>query len=382
MSIKERYFNIISVCILLLLLPVAGVLAQPANGNVGLRTIVIDPGHGGKDPGAPGPNSANSEKHIVLKISKLFGEKIRKEYPEMKVVYTRNTDVFPKLTDRVKTAHSHNADLFISIHCNSSANKSASGSSAHILSRKDSRNPNRDLFDENVELTKLENSVIQFEEDQSSYKEDSVEDQILNTLLFNANYDHSILLSQLIVENLACNPFHKWGKGIHQNDFLLLKKMTCPAVLVETAFLSNANERQLLISEKWQEEIAERLFKAFKDYKAIYDGSVNSSPDIEQTVPVSEPAPEKIETTDVKDTPEEYFGIQVMGLGRLLANGDKALKGLKVQPVKADDSNIYKYVYGVFATKNEAAAHLADVKKKFPEAFVVKVSNNNVTRAK
>ena len=372
MSVKERYFNKILVLVLVLLSSVANMYAQPANGNVGLRTIVIDPGHGGKDPGAPGPTSATSEKHIVLKISKLFGDKIKKEYPEMKVIYTRNTDVFPKLTDRVKTAQDHNADLFISIHCNSSKNKAASGSSAHILSRKDSRNPNRDLFDENVELTKLENSVIQFEEDQSSYKEDSIEDQILNTLLFNANYDHSILLSQLVVENLACSPFHKWGKGIHQNDFLLLKKMTCPAVLVETAFLSNANERQLLISEKWQEEIADRLFRAFKDYKAIYDGSVISS----------ESASEEKETASVQDTPNEYFGIQVMGLGRLLADGDKALKGLKVQPVKADDSNIYKYVYGVYSTKNEAVAELAEVKKKFPEAFVVKVSNNNVTRAK
>lgn len=383
MSVKERYFHKILLLVLLSVSSVVGMNAQPANGNVGLRTIVIDPGHGGKDPGAPGPNSANSEKHIVLKISKLFGDKIKKEYPEMKVVYTRNTDVFPKLTDRVKTAHDHNADLFISIHCNSSKNKAASGSSAHILSRKDSRNPNRDLFDENVELTKLENSVIQFEEDQSSYKEDSIEDQILNTLLFNANYDHSILLSQLVVENLACNPFHKWGKGIHQNDFLLLKKMTCPAVLVETAFLSNANELQLLVSEKWQEEIAERLFRAFRDYKAIYDGSVSSSDtDVQVSVPSSDPVPEKEAAANVQNTPKEYFGIQVMGLGRLLADGDKALKGLKVQPVKAEDSNIYKYVYGVYSSKNEAAAKLAEVRKKFPEAFVVKVSNNNVTRAK
>ena len=383
MSVKERYFHKILLLVLLSVSSVVCMNAQPANGNVGLRTIVIDPGHGGKDPGAPGPNSANSEKHIVLKISKLFGDKIKKEYPEMKVVYTRNTDVFPKLTDRVKTAHDHNADLFISIHCNSSKNKAASGSSAHILSRKDSRNPNRDLFDENVELTKLENSVIQFEEDQSSYKEDSIEDQILNTLLFNANYDHSILLSQLVVENLACNPFHKWGKGIHQNDFLLLKKMTCPAVLVETAFLSNANERQLLVSEKWQEEIAERLFRAFRDYKAIYDGSVSSSDtDVQVSVPSSDPIPEKEAAANVQNTPKEYFGIQVMGLGRLLADGDKALKGLKVQPVKAEDSNIYKYVYGVYSSKNEAAAKLTEIRKKFPEAFVVKVSNNNVTRAK
>ena len=381
MSNKARYFNIILAYVFLSLFSAVGLYAQPANGNVGLRTIVIDPGHGGKDPGAPGPNSANSEKHIVLKISKLFGEKIRKEYPDMKVVYTRNSDVFPKLADRVKTAHDHNADLFISIHCNSSKNKAASGSSAHILSRKDSKNPNRDLFDENVELTKLENSVIQFEDDQTSYKEDSVEDQILNSLLFNANHDHSILFSQLIVENLACNPFHKWGSGIHQNDFFLLKKMTCPAVLVETAFLSNANERQLLVSEKWHEEIAERLFKAFKAYKTVYDGSVTTS--VDNHVPaVSEKPDEPVAKPVNKEIPTEYYGIQIMGLGRLLADGDKALKGLDVHPVKADDSNIYKYIYGIYTSKSEASADLSGVRKKFPEAFVVKVTGNNVTRAK
>lgn len=378
MYIKHKYFATIF-AIMMLLAGVSEAFSQPANGNVTLRTVVIDPGHGGKDPGAPGPDSRNSEKHIVLKISKMLGEMISEEYQDVKVVYTRNSDVFPKLTDRVKTAHEHNADLFISIHCNSSKNKAASGSSAHILSRKDSRNPNRNLFDENVELTKLENSVIQFEEDQSSYTEESPEDQILNTLLFNANYDHSILFSQLVVDNLACSPFHKWGKGIHQNDFLLLKKMTCPAVLVETAFLSNSNERQLLVSEKWQKEIAGRLFKAFKEYKSIYDGSVTTTPDI--AAPAAETVQEKTEAKEIIRN-EEYYGIQIMGLGRLLDNGDKALKGLEVQPVKADDSNIYKYVYGVFGTKGEAAARLSDVRKKFPEAFVVKVSGTTVTRAK
>lgn len=378
MHIKLKYF-----CVFAAVLASFCLNAQNINSNVGLRTVVIDPGHGGKDPGAPGPDSKNCEKNIVLNISKLFGAKIKEEYPNVKVVYTRSTDVFPKLTDRVKTAHDHNADLFISIHCNSSKNKSASGSSAHILSRKDSRNPNRDLFDENVELTKLENSVIQFEEDQSSYKEDSIEDQILNTLLFSANYDHSILLSQLIVENLACNPFHKWGKGIHQNDFLLLKKMTCPAVLVETAFLSNSNERQLLVSQKWQEEIAERLFKAFKEYKAVYDGSVTTSDaSAVQEAPVKETKHVESAPTEKGGASEEYYGIQVMGLGRLLKDSDPALKGLKTQPVKADDSNIYKYVYGNFKTKDKAASELGSVRKKFPEAFVVKVSGTTVTRAK
>ena len=346
--------------------------------DVGLRTVVIDPGHGGKDPGAPGPDSKSSEKHIVLNISKLLGAKIKEAYPSVKVAYTRTGDTFPKLTDRVKIAHDNNADLFISIHCNSSVNKSASGSSAHILSRKDTKNPNRDLFDENVELTKLENSVIAFEDDQSSYKEDSAEDQILNTLLFYANYEHSVMLAQLVVEKLATKPFHKWGKGIHQNDFLLLKKMTCPAILVETAFLSNANERQLLVTTKWQEEIADRLFEAFKEYKTIYDASVGGG---EMMASVPEQVAEESKVDTAQDT-EDYYAVQIMGLARLLKNGDPALKGLEVQAVKAADSNIYKYVCGKHATKQLAMDRLAIVKKKFPDAFVVKVSGDTVTRVK
>ena len=375
MSFKVYIFSIF---LALMLFPSLHMSGQNTNGNVGLRTIVIDPGHGGKDPGAPGPDSRNSEKHIVLKISKLLGEKIRKEYPSVKVVYTRSGDTFPKLTDRVQIAHDNNADLFISIHCNSNSKKTASGSSAHILSRKDTRNPSRDLFEENLELTRLENSVIEFEDDQSTYKNFSTEDQILNNLLFHANFEYSVMLAQLIVDNLATNPFHKWGNGIHQNDFLLLKKMTCPAVLVETAFLSNQNERQLLVSEKWQEEIAERLFKAFKVYKDVYDGSVSA--------PVYEPSAPQAETAETPSSvpagSDEFYGIQIMGLGRLLADNDPALKGMKVRALKSDSSSIYKYVYGAYGSSSDASAQLAAVRKKFPEAFVVVVKGNEVSRVK
>ena len=378
MSAMSFKVYIFSIFLALMLFPSLHMSGQNTNGNVGLRTIVIDPGHGGKDPGAPGPDSRNSEKHIVLKISKLLGEKIRKEYPSVKVVYTRSGDTFPKLTDRVQIAHDNNADLFISIHCNSNSKKTASGSSAHILSRKDTRNPSRDLFEENLELTRLENSVIEFEDDQSTYKNFSTEDQILNNLLFHANFEYSVMFAQLIVDNLATNPFHKWGNGIHQNDFLLLKKMTCPAVLVETAFLSNQNERQLLVSEKWQEEIAERLFKAFKIYKEVYDGSVSA--------PVYEPSSPQAETvetsTSVQTGSDEFYGIQIMGLGRLLADNDPALKGMKVRALKSDSSSIYKYVYGAYGSSSEAAAQLAAVRKKFPEAFVVVVKGNEVSRVK
>lgn len=364
MGIKVKILTLVTI-ISAIFVPVHNVLCQNISSNVGLKTIVIDPGHGGKDPGAPGPDRKNDEKHIVLKISRLLGEKISKEYPDVRVVYTRTGDTFPKLTDRIKIAQANNADLFISIHCNANAKKTVSGSSAHILSRKDTRNPSRDLFDENLELTRLENSVIQFEDDQSSYMEDSPEDQILNSLLFHANFDHSVLFAQLIVENLACDPFHKWGKGIHQNDFHLLKKMTCPAVLVETAFISNPNERQLLVSPKWQEEIAHRLFEAFKAYKTQYDASV--SPDALAQLQDSS-----------SDSCDEYYGIQIMGLGRLLKENDPAFMGLQASPVKSEGSSIYKYIYGRYSASSDARSALAGVRKKFPQAFIVKVSGTKV----
>ncbi len=354
---------------ILLLAPMINTFGQSPH----LRTVVIDPGHGGKDSGCPGPDSKHDEKHIVLSISKLLGDKIKEAYPSVKVAYTRSGDTYPNLTDRVKIAHDHNADLFISIHCNSNKNRSASGSSAHILSRKDSKNPNRDLFDESVELTKQENSVFEFEEAQSGHS-DSAEDQILNTLLFHANFDHSVLLAQLVIENLAVKPFHKWGKGVHQNDFLLLKKMTCPAILVECAFLSNPEERQLLVSDKWQKEIADRLFKAFRQYKEIYDGSVSSGSNTDTDASSTAP--------DGKSVPESYYSVQIMGLGKLLPESDPAFKGLKVRAVKGNNSSVYKYVCGEFSTKAEAASQLSSIKKKFPQAFVVFVEGNEITVAK
>lgn len=377
MTIKLKLFSIFS-AVLSFLLAGYQTSGQNQDVNVGLRTVVIDPGHGGKDPGAPGPDRKHDEKHIVLNISRLLGEKIKEEYPSVKVVYTRNGDTFPKLTDRVQIAHQNNADLFISIHCNSNKKTSSSGTSAHILSRKDTRNPDRDLFDENLELTRLENSVIEFEDDQSTYKNFSTEDQIFNRLLFQANFEHSLMFAQLVVDNLAVKPFHKWGKGIHQNDFLLLKKMTCPAVLIETAFLSNPNERQLLVSDKWQEEIADRLFKAFVEYKTVYDASVSYS---SESADVTETAGAGASDAEVAPS-EEYFAIQIMGLGRILADSDPALKGLKTRAVKSESSAIYKYVYGSYTSKDEAAAQLPSVRKKFPEAFIVKVNGTEVSRVK
>ena len=154
------------------LLAVAGILfcpsrsaAQTPKKGLGLATVVIDPGHGGKDPGAPGQSSSTSEKHIVLAVSKLFGEKIAKAYPGVNVVYTRSTDKFIGLHDRAMVARNCNADLFISIHCNSSSNKAAKGSSVHILGQRSEKKGNTtDYFERNMSVAQRENEVIVMEE--------------------------------------------------------------------------------------------------------------------------------------------------------------------------------------------------------------------------
>ena len=178
------------------------------------------------------------------------------------------------------------------------------------------------------------NEAINYEEDKSVYVDNTPESHIMKALQFGANYNYSIMFSKLLMENLATSPFKKWGRGIHQNDFYLLKKMTCPAVLVETAFISNPDEYQLLASAKWREEIAERLFKAFKEFKKAYDESVSS--------PVNETV-DNDASTSAAESP--YYSIQVMGLGRRLSSTDPAFKGLPCAAVKVPSSNIYKYIY-------------------------------------
>ena len=262
-----------------MLLPSQHISCQNADGNVGLRTIVIDPGHGGKDPGAPGPDSRNSEKHIVLKISKLFGEKIRKAYPDVKVIYTRDSDVFIGLHERAMTARRNNADLFISVHCNSSSAKSAYGSSVHILGQRSDNSKNKtDYFERNMSVAQQENSVIILEDDYKTkyqdYDPNSPESFISHKLQWTAFYESSLLFASEVVDHLIKSPLRPRKAVIDQDIFQVLVETNMPSVLLELAFISNATEYEYLASEKGQEEIAQRLFEAFRSYKTKYDSSM------------------------------------------------------------------------------------------------------------
>lgn len=343
--------------------------AQGTAGHPGLKTVVIDPGHGGKDPGALGKTRSMHEKHIVLAVSKLLGTKIKQEYPDVRVIYTRSEDTFIGLHERAMTARRNNADLFISIHCNGCSSTEARGSSVHILGQSSNNKKNKtDYFERNMSVAQRENSVIVLEDDYKTkyqtFDPDSPESYISHQLQWMAYYESSLLFASEVVGNLITKPLTPRRIVIDQDIFQVLVEANMPAVLLELAFVTNPVEYKYLSSAAGQEEIAGRLFNAFKAYKAKFDASV--------AVDISTP----VAVSDVR----EYWGIQIMGLGRKLGPGDPAMKGLDAVPVKSEGGNIYRYIYGNFPSSEQAVKELPKVREKFPEAFVVSVRDNEIVR--
>ena len=373
MSSKLNIFSIIITALLILCLA-SPISAQTTHKDLGLKTIVIDPGHGGKDPGAPGKTKATAEKHIVLKISTLFGDKIKQAYPDVKVVYTRSTDVFVELKERAAIAKRNHADIFVSIHCNSNDNAKAFGASAHILGPK-SNNPKNssDYFAKSKSVAQRENSVMLLEEDyQTKYQDfdpDSPESVIGHSLMWQANYNNSLLFAAEYDAYIHKTPYRESNyTGVHQDVFYLLWATNMPSALLEIGFISNPDDYAVLSSAQGQEKIAQSLFNAFSNYKQKYDASVGAGMTAaKETAAISQ---------------DIYYGVQIMGLARLLSESDPAFKGQKPHAVKAADSNIYKYIVGRYNSREDASSRLQSVRKAFPEAFLVKVDGNSVTRVK
>lgn len=380
MSKKVSFLNITTL-FFLLMFPFLGISGQENTGKMGLKTVVIDPGHGGKDPGALGKTRKTDEKHIVLSVSKNLKNMIETEYPDVKVVLTRSTDVFLELKERAAVAKRNKADLFISIHCNSVASTKAYGASAYILGPKSTRNPKNtsDYFEKSQSVAQRENSVMLLEDDyKTSYQDfnpDSPESVISNNLLWMANYENSLMFAAEYDTYIHKAPYRVSNyTGIHQDVFYLLWATNMPSALLEIGFISNPSDYAVMSTADGQNKIARSIFNAFKNYKTKFDSSVGVLP-----APASG---NSSEGSAVSAEPAVYYGIQIMGLGRLLKSNDPAFKGLDVHSVKSASSNIYKYITAKSTSKSEAASHLSYVRKKFPEAFLVKVSGNNVERVK
>lgn len=254
------------------------ILALPlhAADDYSLHTVILDPGHGGKDPGAVSRDRKTYEKNIVLSIAKKLGDKIKAGYGnEVKVYYTRETDVFIPLQKRADIANSKNADLFISIHINASKASAASGHSVHVLG--ESSRSDRDVLNGNLDVCKRENSVILLEDDYSTkYQGFDPSDEasyIFMTLMQSAFYEQSIYFASLTEKELCRGPL-KSERGVKQDPFYVLWKTSMPSVLLELGFITNDQDLALLRTENGREQIAERIYQAFRIYKKNYDDSM------------------------------------------------------------------------------------------------------------
>ena len=346
--------------------PVYALPSAGSGADLKLRTVVIDAGHGGKDAGAVSPDRRTYEKNITLAIAKLLGQKIQSAYPDVKVVYTRTTDRYVTLNDRAEIANGSKADLFISIHINSFSKSSPNGFSAHILGQ--SSNKDRDLFSFNQELCRRENSVILLEDDYATkyqgFNPDNPESFIMFNLMQNAFYEQSILFAAEVDSELSNGPF-RTNRGISQNPFYVLWKTAMPSVLLELGFISNPSDLKVLNSSSGREEIATRLFNAFASFKKKYDGSLDYRTDAKPAV--KQPAGDQV-----------MYGVQVLLLSRKLKPDDRAFKGYEAEVFQS--GKIYKYIIGTSSTEDGARKFMSSVRKKFPDSFIVKIENGEVTR--
>lgn len=341
------------------------------------KCIVLDPGHGGKDYGCISRDKKYNEKTIVLSVAKKLGDKIKKNYPDIKVVYTRTKDVFIPLNERANIANKNKADLFLSIHVNSTGNStSARGTETFTMGNH--------VSNSNFELSKRENSVILMEDNYASkyegFKPSSPESYIIFSLLQNAYSEQSINFARLIQEQFSKGPI-KVNRGVKQAGFLVLWRTTMPSVLTELGFISNPEDLKILTSEKGQNDLANRLFDAFVKYKNEYEKSLSSSTsemssDLQQVVSeesnnntISDDE-NKTEIVENKSDTAITYHIQIMSVGKKLKSNAPDFKGERNVSFVLE-KGLYKYYVGSYQSREEALQNLENVRNKFKGAFVI-----------
>lgn len=376
-----------TICILLLALSFC--LQMMADG-LGLNTVVIDAGHGGKDAGCVSADNKTYEKTITLEIAKTLSEKIKAAYPEVKVLLTRSKDEYVTLDNRAVKANNAKADLFISIHINATTRNSPNGFSVHILGQ--SSNKNRDLFAYNMDVCKRENSVMMLEEDYSAKYEgfdpSSPESYIFMVLMQNSHLEQSFRFAQIIESNLKGGPIQA-DRGIWQDPFYVLWKTAMPAVLVELGFMSNPADLAALRQKSKRDDLAQRLFLAFKEYKAIYDGSLKTNsesptPEAQNPPQSSAQSQQASQTSETLPAPAQEtrkcYAVQILASGRLLDSNASVFLGFEPRVIKS--GKLYKYFIAVSEDLEKTKSHLAKIRKDYPDAFLVEIVGDNVTRIK
>ena len=374
--------------------------------------VVIDAGHGGHDSGAVGKTA--KEKNINLKVALKLGKLIEGKCNDVKVIYTRKTDVFVNLNRRAEIANEAKADLFISVHTNALANNhTARGASTWTLGLARSS--------ANLDVAKRENAVILYEDDYKTryagFDPNSSESYIIFEFMQDQFMSQSVHFASMIQQQFKSNS-KRVDSGVHQAGFLVLRATSMPSVLVELGFISTPAEEKYLASEEGSSSMANSIFNAFLAYKTEQqsrEASVNNTPaskviaDDEEVKPIAnvKPTPkasaEKAESTkniQQKSTASKFesskasstkqpattkvggnktdapvFKIQFLTASAKLSSNDKRLKGL--QPVDYYVENgTYKYTYGASTDYNAVRSKLKSVTTKFKDAFIIAFKND------
>lgn len=400
-------------------------------------TVVLDAGHGGKDPGALGTYS--KEKNINLNVVLKLGKLIEKHCPGVNVRYTRTTDKYLKLSERADIANNAKADLFISVHTNSTASgNTARGSETYSLSL--------DRASQNLEVVKRENSVIQYETNRLKYSNYSVENSIINEVIQSQNMRTSVLFAKSIQDEYAAAG--RPNKGVHQADLFVLRQTAMPSVLTELGFISTPSEEAYLNSEAGVTELATAIFRAFKKYiSPILMGEENAKQEVapsandansapQSAAPhteVAEPANTHEETPAQRNTPapapkakpqeqrpstarqatadarpktqqqasksnsqsdatnkpaspkkgawdgKYVFKVQICTSNRNLRPDSEQFKGLKdveTFPITVNGRQQFIHTYGSSTSYAEIRAIKNKIKEKFADCFIVVFKNN------
>lgn len=320
-----------------------------------IRTVVLDAGHGGKDPGNLGTKTMKkTEKDVTLIVTKMLGDYIEDAFPDIKIVYTRDTDVFVELKERTKIANDASADLFISIHCNSNERKEAVGADTWVMGLHKTQS--------NLRIAQRENASILLEEghelNYDGFDPTEPESMIALSLRQNVHLEQSLTLSSMIQSQFR-DRVGRVDRGVKQAGFWVISYTTMPSVLVELGFLTNPEEEKFLQSDKGQDYMASAIFRAFKDYKAQIEG-------VETTIGIAE-AP--TEESDVR------FKVQIVTSQKKVTIKPKNFNGIE-DVSQYEDNGLFKYTVGDSPSLKRIRRTLAHCQEKgYEQAFIVAFKN-------
>lgn len=321
-----------------------------------IKTIVIDPGHGGKDPGTMGTKRYSTyEKDIALDISLKLGFYLEKYFPDVEVIYTRKTDIFLELWERTDIANKRNADLFISIHCDGFKNSNASGASVFVMGMS--------KLKANMDVAIRENSVMYLEdnfmEKYDGFDPKSPESYIVFSLMQNTYLNQSISFAQQVDKQFVERANRK-SRGVKQAPFYVISRSNMPSVLIEAGFLTNPQEEDYLNTDSGKDYIASSIFRAFRSYKEEIEGfekDVNKEKDGESDVII-----QKVQC-------EIEYKIQ---LGTYLESmkNSPLFNGIEIEEFQSNGT--FKYLVNASSDKTHADQLKVEYRSgKFPGAFII-----------